>query len=158
MVIKTYVYETIWNELKSIYAEFLVENKIQGGEKKSQNPILPAQTLEEQKLQHYTLATLCLLQGRTSQVFIRGDFLETPPSEINTLNFLSFIKFRVLPKNTIYFSYLLTLSYIASTNVSWSQDVGLPPSHPKLIVAHYTTVTVKTNVCSHRPSKFKAWC
>lgn len=38
MVIKTYVYETIWNELKSIYAEFLVENKIQGGEKKISKP------------------------------------------------------------------------------------------------------------------------
>lgn len=93
-MIKTHVYEIIWNETQ-INSEFLVKKKYR--REKSQIPILQGQTLEKQKIKHYTLATLCLFQGRTPQVFNWGDFL---PTEINTLNFLSLNEFKVLLKCT----------------------------------------------------------
>lgn len=67
-MIKTHVYEIIWIETQ-INSEFLVKKNTEG--EKSQIPILQGRTLDEQKNKknHYTLATLCLLQGRTPQVF-----------------------------------------------------------------------------------------
>lgn len=57
---------------KSI-SEFLVQKTNKGGEK-SQIPILPEQTLEEQKTKCYALATLCLFQGRALGCSIKVTF------------------------------------------------------------------------------------
>lgn len=125
---------------KSIYSEFFMKKKCV----RAEISIPHFATIKNRITENKTLYSchIVFIPRQNFQVFNWDDFLEIPPTEINTLNFLSLNEFRVLPKNTVYFPHLLTWSYTACRNISWSQNFGLPESHPKLFVVAYSA-TVK---------------